>query len=325
MGVAALAALLAGVAALAAAVVVAGASPLLPALDRLSPRRRATLLEWIIAAPVVAMVIVPAICLLPSLLSLIWPALDHCTVHSHHHHRLHLCFVHQPVVTSTVAVGGFAVLGALVSSVVGAVGWRLARSTHSLAPLQRTVCAEFECCVGVVPTSRAVAFTAGLLSPRVYVGEGLARALPPEQWAVVVEHEREHARRRDPLRMLLLQGAAVLQLPFVRARLFEAYGLAVELRCDEAAVRASGGDRLLVAETLLALARIGGGRSPAAAVSIADSAAQLEQRVHALLADELPEARSSGWESYALVVALTACAAWPAHHFAEHLLGSWLA
>lgn len=51
------------------------------------------------------------------------------------------------------------------------------------------------------------AFCAGLLRPTVYVTSGAVRALNPHELEAVLVHEAAHARRRDPLRRLLLRAA----------------------------------------------------------------------------------------------------------------------
>ena len=44
--------------------------------------------------------------------------------------------------------------------------------------------------------------TAGLFRPLVLVSTGLRERLRPDVLAVVLAHERAHARRRDPLRLV---------------------------------------------------------------------------------------------------------------------------
>jgi Peptidase family M48 len=60
--------------------------------------------------------------------------------------------------------------------------------------------------VSVLAGTRAMAFCAGLLRPRIYVSEGaLARLGEPELEAIVA-HEAHHAARRDPLRILFARA-----------------------------------------------------------------------------------------------------------------------
>ncbi len=50
--------------------------------------------------------------------------------------------------------------------------------------------------------SLAVAFTQGLLRPRIYISTGLMKSLSREELLGVVYHEMHHKRRKDPLRIL---------------------------------------------------------------------------------------------------------------------------
>lgn len=104
----------------------------------------------------------------------------------------------------------------------------------------------------VVPGLPSPAFTAGLLSPQVYLAEELAVRLTPEQLAAVVAHEAAHVRRRDPLRMFLLRllACTLFWIPAVR-RLTDDMRDEAEIRADDAA---SLGEPLILASAILALA-----------------------------------------------------------------------
>jgi BlaR1 peptidase M56 len=98
------------------------------------------------------------------------------------------------------------------------------------------------------------AFCAGLLRPRVHVSSAALRILAAEELAAVVAHERHHARRLDPLRLVLVR-ALVSALPWAPGlrRLGERHATVAELAADAAAVRA-GGSRRPLAAALVALA-----------------------------------------------------------------------
>ena len=106
-------------------------------------------------------------------------------------------------------------------------------------------------CVRLIADQRAHAFCAGLLRPRVYLSTGARRALKPAELRAVLAHEEHHARRRDPLRLLLARVAseALFFLPVLR-RAEERYAELAEIAADEAAVRSSGGPGPLAAAML---------------------------------------------------------------------------
>jgi Zn-dependent protease with chaperone function len=103
----------------------------------------------------------------------------------------------------------------------------------------------------LVSSRRPQAFCAGYLRPRIYVSTATVEALRDDELAAVVAHERHHARRRDPLRVLVVEvlGDALFFLPIMR-RLRERYRALAELAADEAAVRTTGG-RAALASALL--------------------------------------------------------------------------
>ncbi len=97
--------------------------------------------------------------------------------------------------------------------------------------------------------------TAGLWRPRVLFNPYLARTFDEAQIHAALEHERAHARHRDPLRIWLAQLATDLQWPWPRAqRRFEAWLEILEHARDDEARRhgASGTD---LAAALVATAR----------------------------------------------------------------------
>jgi len=88
---------------------------------------------------------------------------------------------------------------------------------------------------------RAQAFCAGFARPRVYISRGGAEQLSAAELAAVTAHEAHHARRRDPLRLLLLAvlGDALFFMPAL-SRLRRRYAALAEIAADEAALAAVG-------------------------------------------------------------------------------------
>jgi hypothetical protein len=140
--------------------------------------------------------------------------------------------------------------------------------------------------------------TVGFLHPRILFSPLLARTLDEEQMRAAWEHERAHARHRDPLRIWLAQIATDLQWPWPWGReYFETWLEVLECTRDEEA-RYCGASGVDLAAAVLAtvrqsssasLARGGGGRAgPVAGASLIGDSRALQRRIARLLAP-LPE------------------------------------
>lgn len=99
--------------------------------------------------------------------------------------------------------------------------------------------------VTVIEDLASRAFCGGYLWPRVYVSSGAIARLDARELDAVVEHEEHHRRRRDPLRMLLLEVLAdgLFFAPALRA-LSNRYAALAEVAADEAAVGRCGAGAL---------------------------------------------------------------------------------
>lgn len=93
----------------------------------------------------------------------------------------------------------------------------------------------------VVRDARPLAFCCGYLRPRVYVSTGALDVLGTPELSALLSHEYHHARRRDPLRMLLVEAVrdAVFFVPVLR-RCEERFGTLSELAADEHAITTTG-------------------------------------------------------------------------------------
>ena len=177
-----------------------------------------------------------------------------------------------------------------------------------------------------VAVEQPLSLTIGLLWPRIHVSDGLAEALSPAELAVVLAHERAHARRRDGMRKLAAAALGRAHLPPVRRWLARELSLACEQACDAEAGRRVG-DRLRVAETILATERLMAGQARGRSVCAFGGSAVAE-RVQALLHPPPPRASTGPALRWALAAALPAVvlgAADPLHHLVEHLLALILA
>jgi hypothetical protein len=89
-------------------------------------------------------------------------------------------------------------------------------------------------------SSLGVAFTVGLISPRIFLSSRLVESLTDEELRAVLRHEQKHLRRRDPLRGLVFSFFAdfFFFLPAARAFL-ENFGKEAEFLADEHALSLS--------------------------------------------------------------------------------------
>lgn len=91
--------------------------------------------------------------------------------------------------------------------------------------------------VQLVRDQRMLAFSHGLLSPRVVVSSAAIEALSDEQLTAVLAHEAHHVRRRDPARLVIAQTAtrAFFWLPIL-ADLRRSWEVSAEIAADANAV-----------------------------------------------------------------------------------------
>jgi Zn-dependent protease with chaperone function len=125
------------------------------------------------------------------------------------------------------------------------VGRRFERGLDVLGPLPGVPGAH------EVDDDAPQAFCIGLLRPRIYISRAALELLGDDERAAVLAHETHHARRRDPLRLLVARALAegLFFLPAVR-RLPERYAALAELAADRAATAGAGGRRALASALL---------------------------------------------------------------------------
>jgi len=165
-----------------------------------------------------------------------------------------------------------------------------------------------------VPLAAATA-----VGDEVLLSSALVEALPPSLLSAVVAHERAHLRRWDPWRRVIAMLLSAGHLPALRRTLLADLELACEQASDEEAAVAVG-DRVTVAQALLAVARMAGSSAPPVG-AVAFGASSVEARVDALLAEPVVEGRvftEVVWLATATLVALAAAS--PGHHMVEHLI-----
>ncbi len=127
-------------------------------------------------------------------------------------------------------------------------------ATRLCARLRRACCDQHGGAL-VVEDSRPLAFCAGLLRPRIYLSTATLALLDERALNAVLDHERHHARRRDPLRLAAgrILGESLFFVPGLRELARRQQALA-ELSADESAVHAAAGNRSALASAMLSFA-----------------------------------------------------------------------
>lgn len=303
--------LVAMAAALAHRAVAARARALAPSL------RARVLIAWAATPAGIATALV-GLALWPSVGAVLGLAVDHCPAHAGH---VHLCLHHLPA-------RGPSLVGALglvaFAAIAGSALVRGVRSVSLAAGLARTPSFELASGAGVVESSRPFALTVGWFRPRVLLSTALLERLTPSQLEIVVAHERAHAVRRDALAVTVARVLALAHFPAVRRRILADLTLACEQACDEAAARECG-DRVLVAETIVAAERAAAGLGPFPSAGLAFGGGEVVDRVESLLAAPVRGERSRRVRCLLLAIgAAFAAAAHHVHHltetFLDHLL-----
>lgn len=280
------------------------------AIGRLAPEGRAHLLSlvaglpWLLAFGALLLTFLPSLITIPGLIQ------DHCLPHDHHPH---LCLRHglwAPSGQAWLILGVFGLAG-------GAFWFRFLRR---LVDGQRRVQTLLRLAKEIggfhlLPSSKALAFSAGLLRPRTLLSSMVMTSLDEEDLKVLLAHETAHALRRDALRMVVAEAMLMAVPRRVRRVLLEDLSLACEEACDRAALPQAGCPERM-AEVLLRVQRLGM-VTPAGQPGATGS--QLPLRVRALLGAPYPPPPS--WARLLWFSPLLILLADPVHHAAETLLG----
>lgn len=259
------------------------------------------------------------LCFVPSFWSLLGLAVDHCPLHDDGH--VHLCLAHAP--QHPVAPLEWALLAAAALG-VGAVALRVLAAQvatwRAVSALLR-VSGDEARVGGLIWSAAPLSVTAGLIRPLVLVSTGLRSRLAPRHLEAVLAHERAHARRRDPLRLMAVALLGAAYAPGVRRLLLSDAALACEEAADEEAARVVG-DRTVVAEAIVAVERLLGSQAHDLGLAVGMAGCAAEVRVEALLQDPIP-AEAAAPHLRALWAALAAgalLAAHEIHHLTETVL-----
>ena len=150
--------------------------------------------------------------------------------------------------------------------------------------------------------------TVGLIRPRIVFSPRIAKALDEQALAAAFEHERAHARHRDPLRLWLAQLGSDLLWPWPAARArFQCWRRALELARDEEA-RLSGVAGPDLAAAILAALRFSRRRASLSAAALGGDELLVAERIACLmrpLETEAAQADKRGMWLLALAVGIT--------------------
>ena len=276
-------------------------------------------LAWVAATlPVLLPTVLVLACLTPGLAGLLAGTGDHCLRHADHPH---LCLVHLPATLRGPLVAAGALTVAALAIGLTRAATRTARQRRGLALLEATARSASAPIHRVVPSDHPFSFVAGLVRPKIWVASALEDSLPADQLAVVLAHECAHAERRDPLRAATAAALSWPLWPSVRRAILGELALASEQACDEAAGLRLG-DRLRVAEAILAVERLVHRTSPAFVPPFASAfgGSNVGARVHGLVGElgeeRLPRLVSGA--AIALVGVALPVGAEALHHGMEH-------
>ncbi len=283
----------------------------------LDPATRAHILVAWSMAPCLIALALTGLCLLPLVLHFLGWSPTHCL-------DSHLCLSHpHQFLNDIMAWVAFALVGLLGLSATVTQLYRLLDARRVLKALALASRYDAHRGVQVVESDWPLALTAGLWRPRVFVSSRLTASLPADMLEVVIAHERAHTRQRDSLKQLVAGVFSLMHLPQVRRCLLAELTLACEQACDEEAAQRVG-DRLRVAQTLLAVERLFNLAPSSQILAItAFASSNVIRRVEALLADPVarpyPTRRGYRWVAVGLIAAILA--AEPLHRLTETLLG----
>jgi beta-lactamase regulating signal transducer with metallopeptidase domain len=293
-------------------------------LNRIEPSARARIFLLLAALPFIAALAGLLASFLPSLLSWAGMVADHCHLHPDH---IHLCLVHPPQLAHTFVASMFvAAVGVIFGSIVLSWLLHMFHTGRLVRQLQQASCHDRARGLHIVDTDAPLAFAAGLREPRLFLSRMLVAQLPGAQLDAVIAHERAHAARHDALMQTIASALSHLHLPGARKRLLADLSLAAEQACDEAACAATG-DRLVVAEAIIAVEKLFALHAPRQAPAMCATRhfndSNVDARVMAILdAPLLERPRSRVFWATGGVAALALVALGdPLHHATESLLG----
>ena len=106
-----------------------------------------------------------------------------------------------------------------------------------------------------VESSEASAFTSGFITKRCFVTTGLLAQTTPEEYEVVIAHEKAHVAKHDPFNKWLFSFFSAFFIKPISVQLKLHMTLAMEQAADDAVIK-SGFSKIFVASTLVKIAKL---------------------------------------------------------------------
>ena len=293
-------------------------------LRRMGPRAERRAASIALALPVALGAVVTIGLAGFSLLGPSFGVADHCLWHDHH---LHLCLRHGTAwLTHSWTVALTAGLAALLVVRVARAAvrwWNTARRLRALRAVSCERAMPDGTLVVCAPSRQRFCFTAGLRTPRIYIGSATLDQLRRDEQRAMIAHERAHVAFGDLWRGSALSMLALLGAPGLAASALRAWRDAGERLCDRVAADTVGSPEA-VASAIVAFARV-----PACSTGYAflPHPAQVVERVEAVLGDAPRGDRAARRLGATAALALLGFAAFaalladPLHHAVETLLG----
>lgn len=252
---------------------------LLQRLDYYAPAARRRWLWCIILLPAMTGLLAVILVMLPSTELALFVECPACHVHADDYE--HLCWYHpltfKLLSWQSMFLSGMAVFFSHGLLRAACSARRLAQETRKLLSFSDGNARGYTRLDSDIPC----AVTLGLLRPRSLISSAIETGLNPQELDVVVAHEAEHVRNRDPLKQFVFRLFAAL---FPARAFVAAMELAVE-QCADQAVAHKLPNRALIAATILKV-RTMSERTSALVAGVGVngfSASILEQRITLLL------------------------------------------
>src|SRR5690606_30291747 len=198
----------------------------------------------------------PFLASLLSTIGLFSPMLEHGFFNFHDHEHTADCLHHFPFLDAWWLI--LPVLGLAVATALG-LALRCVQQLRLSRRLMRQLSAVSEPRGErgewrLLHDKESLVFTLGWLKNRIFLTRGLLEHCEPRDVAIILDHEREHARRRDNLRLLFGRLLTLFLPPRLARWWLDDLHLFTEAACDSHTAEAHG--ELAVAETLLRIQRL---------------------------------------------------------------------
>jgi beta-lactamase regulating signal transducer with metallopeptidase domain len=179
------------------------------------------------------------------------PLLEQNWITTHYHSAD--CENRFPLLKNGVAIGG--VLAATALALTAMLARFFSQLFYSLKLESKlAILADKKDQWYLLPNKERLVFTMGWLKNSIFITDGLLQHCERRDVDIILEHEEEHARRKDNLRMLASRVLVLIVPAFLSKRFTEDLQLYTEAACDFSTARKHGA--LNVAETLVRIERL---------------------------------------------------------------------